>query len=175
MVAHGANTGVRNFFTTTEDGVRGTNLKDATNYYFAVSAYAANPSAPANRVLESPLSVVEVVPQRSSSSVNASMVRAVPNPYFAHSTYELSQFQRKIKFVNCPAQCTIRLYNLNGQLVRTLEKNDPSTSIVEWDIKTKNGLPVGSGVYVYHVHAGDGSESIGRVVVFMEKERLNTF
>jgi len=174
-VAHGANTGIRDYYTTTQDIIRGTTLKDGTDYYYAVTAYAVNPSAPVNRVLESPIEAIVATPQRTTSVVTASSVRAVPNPYYAHSSYELSQFARKIKFVNCPAQCTIRIFNLSGQLVRTLEKNDPSTSIVEWDTETRNGLPVGSGVYIFHVRAADGSESTGRLIVFMEKERLNNF
>ena len=128
-----------------------------------------------NRVLESPIEANIISPQRSTTGLAAASVKAVPNPYYAHSAYELSQFDRKIKFLNCPAQCTIRIYNLSGQLVRTLVKNDPSTSVLDWDIQTKNGLPVGSGVYVFPVHSSDGSEAVGRLVVFMEKERLNSF
>ena len=106
--------------------------------------------------------------------MTAGQVRPVPNPYYAHSTYELTQFARRIRFLNVPPQATIRIYNLAGQLIRTLEKNDPSTSVLEWDVHTENGLPVGSGVYVYHVKT-PGGETIGRLVVLMEKERLNNF
>ena len=174
-VAHGADNGLRDNHVTSVDAVRGTTLKDGTDYYFAVTSYAVNPVASANKVLESPLKAVQAMPQRSAASVKASQVRAVPNPYFAHSAYEQTQFNRRIRFLNCPAQCKIRIYNLAGQLIRTLEKDDPSTSVIEWDILTRNSLPVGSGIYIYHVEAPGAGESIGRVVVFMEKERLNNF
>jgi hypothetical protein len=36
-------------------------------------------------------------------------------------------------------------------------------------------LPVGSGVYVYHVEVPNVGDTVGRLVVFMEKERLNDF
>ncbi|MEO5617364.1 MAG: FlgD immunoglobulin-like domain containing protein [Candidatus Eisenbacteria bacterium] len=175
IAAYGANTGIRDFYTTFQDYVRGTTLKNGTVYYYAVTAYAVNPTAPANRVLESPIDAIILSPQRAASTATANMVRVVPNPYYAHSAYELSQFNRKIKFLNCPTQCTIRIFNLQGQLVRTIEKNDAGTSTVEWDTETKNGLPVGSGVYVYHVSSTSGGESVGRIVVLMEKERLNNF
>src|SRR5262249_33120220 len=68
-------------------------------------------------------------------------VRAVPNPYFAHSTYELNRFNRVLKFTHLPARCTIRLFNLAGDLVRTIQKND-DTSQASWDLNTSNGLPV---------------------------------
>ena len=165
---------LKDFHITTQDAISGTTLKDGTDYYFAVTSYAVNTSASENRVLESPLKAVTVRPQRLTSAVTPSMIRAVPNPYLAHSTYEQNQFARRIRFVNCPAQCTIRIYNLAGQLVRTLTKNDASTSVVDWDVQTENRLPVGSGIYIYHVESPAGS-NVGRLIVFMEKERLNNF
>jgi hypothetical protein len=101
-------------------------------------------------------------------------VRAVPNPYFAHSTYETNRFNRVLKFTHLPARCTIRLFNLAGDLVRTIEKND-NTSEVIWDLETNHGLPIGSGVYIFHVDAPGVGSKHGKVAVFMEKERLNTF
>jgi len=101
-------------------------------------------------------------------------VRAVPNPYFAHSSFELNRFNRVLKFTHLPARCTIRLFNLAGDLVRTIDKND-QTSEASWDLNTAHGLPIGSGIYVYHVDAPGVGTTTGKVVVFMEKERLNNF
>ena len=174
-LAYGSDVGLSDFHTTTQDFIRGTSLKDGTDYYFAVTSYAVNQASPTNKVLESPLKAVIVRPQRLASAVTPSMIRVVPNPYYAHSDYEQNQFSRRIRFLNLPAICTIRIYNLAGQLVTTLQKNDPSTSILTWDIQTRNSLPVASGVYVYHVESPGGGNIVGRLVVFMEKERLNNF
>ncbi len=174
-LARGTDFGLGSSYSTSQDFVNGTSVKDGSDYYYAVTAYAVNPSAvPAVRVLESSLKATVVRPQRAASTVTAGQVRPVPNPYYAHSAYELTQFARRIRFLNVPPQATIRIYNLAGQLIRTLEKNDPSTSVLEWDVHTDNGLPVGSGVYVYHVKT-PGGDSVGRLVVLMEKERLNNF
>ncbi len=102
-------------------------------------------------------------------------IRVVPNPYYNRSTYELSQFNRMIRFINLPEQCTIRIFSLSGQLVRTLHKTDVTNSVYTWDVETENGLPVASGVYVYHVEVPGVGSTHGRLVVFMEKERLNTY
>ena len=102
-------------------------------------------------------------------------VRVVPNPYYTRSSYELNQFDRQIRFMNLPATCTIRIFNLSGELVRTLQKDDASTSILTWDAETFNELPVGSGIYVFHIDAPGVGSTTGRLVVFMEKERLNEF
>jgi hypothetical protein len=116
--------------------------------------------------------------QRSNTSLASSgmnAIRAVPNPYYAHSSFELDQFNRKLRFMNLPERCKIRIYNLAGQLVRTLDKTDATTSMVTWDLFTENQLPIGSGVYIFHVDAPGVGQYTGRVVVFMEKERLNSF
>lgn len=102
-------------------------------------------------------------------------IRAVPNPYYARSTYELSPFNRIVKFMNMPGQATVRIFNLSGQLVRTIKKTDETSSIVEWDLENENRLPVASGVYVFHIEVPGAGSTTGRLVVFMEKERLLTF
>lgn len=117
-------------------------------------------------------------PVTGNASLAASQldgIRVVPNPYYARSTYEQDQFNRIIRFMNLPAQCTIRIFTMAGQLVRTLEKDDPSTSILNWDLETSNQLPVAGGVYLYHVDAPGIGVAKGRMVVFVEKERLNNF
>jgi hypothetical protein len=101
-------------------------------------------------------------------------VLVVPNPYYAHSAYELNQFERVVKFTHLPAECTVRIYNLAGDLIRTLRKSD-STSQLSWDLETDRGLPVGSGIYVFHVEAPGVGSKVGKMAIFMEKERLNNF
>jgi hypothetical protein len=116
-------------------------------------------------------------PNRSNASLAQSemnAIKAVPNPYFSHSTYELNQFQRIIRFTHLPANCTIRLFNLGGDLVRTIHKNDAS-SLASWDLLTDHGLPVGSGVYIFHVDAPGFGSHVGKVAIFMERERLTNF
>jgi hypothetical protein len=102
-------------------------------------------------------------------------IRVVPNPYYSRSAYEISSFNKIIKFMNMPETATVRIYNLAGHLVRTLQKVDAGSSILEWDLENENRLPVASGVYVYHVEVPGAGSTVGRVVVFMEKERLQNF
>ena len=99
----------------------------------------------------------------------------VPNPYYTRSSYELSSLNRVIKFINLPETATIRIYNLAGDLVRTLRKTDVASSVFEWDLLTENRLPVASGVYVYHVDVPGAGQATGKLIVFMEKERLSNF
>lgn len=116
-------------------------------------------------------------PNRSSTALaraELQRVLAVPNPYLAHSAYEEDQFNRVVKFTHLPAHCTIRLFSLGGDLVRTIEKND-ATSQAVWDLTTDRSLPVASGIYVFHVDAPGIGSKVGKVAVFIEKERLNNY
>jgi hypothetical protein len=113
-------------------------------------------------------------------------IRVVPNPYINKSSYELNQFDRIIKFTNLPAsrKVTIRIFNLAGDVIRTLTKDATgasnsadvtSQSIVQWDLNTTQNLPVASGIYVYHIDVEGVGETRGNMIVFTEKERLDTF
>jgi len=137
-----------------------------------------------NNFINTPADVFEIhtvgpVYSEQAAENRLDRIRVVPNPYFAHSQYEQNQFQRVVKFTNLPAECTIRIFNLAGDLIRTLEKANSTASNMEWNLLTDRNLPVGSGVYIYHVEARDGGRTIGtvygRMAVFVEKERLNTF
>jgi hypothetical protein len=58
--------------------------------------------------------------------------------------------------------------------VRVLRKDD-AQSYFTWDVKTEEGLPVASGIYIYHVDASEIGTKVGKMAIFTEKERLNTY
>ncbi len=123
--------------------------------------------------------IVDGVVQGSSSLAasrgDLKSIRVVPNPYLTRSTYEPDQFNRVMKFTNLPATCSVRVFSLAGDLVRTLEKDDATTSLLEWDMENDFGLPVGSGIYVFHVDAPGIGTTFGKLAVIMEEERLEDF
>ena len=87
-------------------------------------------------------------------------VNVVPNPYYARSSYETGQLDNCVKFINLPKNCTIKIYTLNGTLIRTFKK-DNTDSFVDWDLKNSANIPVASGVYLIHItdnQTGDGSD-----------------
>ncbi|MBD3636049.1 MAG: T9SS C-terminal target domain-containing protein [Crocinitomicaceae bacterium] len=77
-------------------------------------------------------------------------INVVPNPYYGYSEYETTKLDNRIKIVNLPERCTITIFNMQGALVRSFEKDDPLTSI-DWDLKNYNGVPIAGGLYVIHV------------------------
>jgi hypothetical protein len=51
-------------------------------------------------------------------------VQVVPNPYYVSHEGMSSPFQGKIYFTRLPRVCTINIYTVNGELVRTIEHNE---------------------------------------------------
>jgi len=67
---------------------------------------------------------------------------------------------------------TIQIYNIHGELVRTLDLGQQAAGFYQsrhratyWHGKNEKGEEVGSGVYFYHLNAGDFSETQRMVIV----------
>jgi hypothetical protein len=101
-------------------------------------------------------------------------IAVVPNPYLGYSIFEptLSEAtsgrgERIVKFINLPERCTIRIFNVRGELIRTLEHDERGTSdgSLAWDLRTRDGLDLAFGVYVYHVEAPGIGEKVGKLAI----------
>ncbi|MEX0602447.1 MAG: T9SS type A sorting domain-containing protein, partial [Bacteroidota bacterium] len=88
---------------------------------------------------------------------SAKRVGVFPNPYYAGREAETTPYGRFVTFNNLPPKATIRIFNLAGHLVRSLEKDDPS-QFLEWDLRNDHNWLVGSGMYVVHVEMPDVGE-----------------
>ena len=99
----------------------------------------------------------------------------VPNPFYLSSTYNDNPGSYTLKFYHLPTECTITIYNLAGEFIKTIDKNDPNTSVAEWDILTENGLPVASGIYIYVVDAPGYGQKIGKMAIFVQQEVLQIY
>jgi hypothetical protein len=107
-----------------------------------------------------------VVDPKHTTAAGLAAVHTVPDPFYSHSGYETVAGAKQIRFVNLPAQCVIRIYSTSGILVRVLTHNDATGGGEEpWDVLSRNGELVASGVYFYHVQAADGRSRIGRMTV----------
>jgi hypothetical protein len=87
-------------------------------------------------------------------------IHAVPNPYYAVSEYESNRLDTRIKIINLSEKATIKVYTLDGTLIKTINKNDAKTSFVDWDLKNDKGIPIASGMYLIHVNIPNVGETI---------------
>lgn len=61
---------------------------------------------------------------------------------------------------------TIRIYSINGELVRTLAENKTEMEdTIVWDGKNDKGRVVGSGVYLVNLKIGKSSKTVKVVVL----------
>jgi len=102
-------------------------------------------------------------------------INVVPNPFYLYGPYDPAPGNYQLKFQHLPGKCTIKIYNLSGDLVYTIDKTDEDVSFADWDAKTENGLPVASGIYIYVVEAPGFGTKIGKMAVFTEVEVLDTY
>lgn len=114
-------------------------------------------------------------PTLTQSEDRLDAIKAVPNPFYLYGPYDPAIGNYKMEFHNLPAECTIRIYNLAGEFIDEIEKNDATTSIASWDVRTSNGLSPASGVYVYVVNAPGYGQKIGKIAIFTEVEVLKQY
>jgi hypothetical protein len=101
-------------------------------------------------------------------------ISVVPNPYYAYSQYETNKLDNRVKIVNLPEVCTVRIYNLSGTLVRTYEKADPLT-YVDWDLKNNANVPIAGGVYIIHIDVPGVGQAIRKWFGVMRPVDLDNF
>ena len=89
------------------------------------------------------------------------MINIVPNPYYAFSEYERSRLETKVKITNLPTVCTVKIYTVNGKLIRTFKKDSEGITSLDWDLTNFKSIPVAGGVYLIHVEV----PGIGEVVL----------
>lgn len=112
----------------------------------------------------------------ASGAATLKGVHPVPSPYFHATDLETDLSKGRIEFVGLPAtEVTLEIYNLAGELIRTLHKDDLTASTLVWDVRTESGLPPASGMYIYRVIAPGIGEKVGKLGVFTEVEQVRRF
>ena len=100
-------------------------------------------------------------------------IKVVPNPYIATNEMEPAVYNpflnqpRRLMFTNIPANCVIKIFTSSGVLIDEINvENEPSNGIVHWDMLTREGLEIASGVYIYYVRSKvTGEVKMGKFAV----------
>ncbi len=114
-----------------------------------------------------------VTPSKAASATTDRFeqpVYVVPNPFRVDGAHAYAG-DVKIRFLNLPQRCTLRIFNTSGDLIQTLKVDNTTAKLGE---TTWNGRPfislqniVGSGIY-YYVVTSEMPESKG-------KQQIGTF
>ncbi len=160
-------------------------------YYVAVTAFDyGSPGKGLESLESSPTSnMIADYAQNNANVVEANNLKVIayPNPYRSDAHYgDLSggNFEgrglndansapdrlRRIHFTNLPHQCKIRIFTIDGDLVREIvhdvPEGNPRSGTDEWDMITRNTQAVVSGIYYFVVESKFGNQ-IGKLVIIM--------
>ena len=100
------------------------------------------------------------------------IINVFPNPYLAYNIQEKRLHDEHVTFINLPEVCTIRIFTISGQLVRTIEHNDPTNVTHRWDLRNDNFLPVASGFYIAYIDVPNVGQKILKMAIVFRQQRL---
>jgi hypothetical protein len=93
-----------------------------------------------------------------------SEILVVPNPFIIGEGQSQPGAEDQIQFVNLPNPCTIRIYTVRGDIVKTIQVAEGTGAIVSWDQVTDYGQFIESGIYIFHVEYSGGTK-LGKFAV----------
>jgi hypothetical protein len=95
-----------------------------------------------------------------------SLSQNYPNPFNPSTAIPFTVYGSQF-IVHSPIHTTLKIYNILGELVRTLvnEERMPGSYQVIWNGKDYKGVKVSSGIYFYRLEAGSYSETKRMILV----------
>ncbi len=92
----------------------------------------------------------------------AAKVVVKPNPYKKKALFDNAtlSYDHKIDFLNLPSKAKITILDVSGQIIDEInfESSDPNNGSVFWDMFSKDGVEVASGLYIYVVEYSGGKQ-----------------
>jgi len=157
-------------------------LLNNIEYYYGLSAFSMQ-----DKVLNFPSQETSIsgnaktVVPGTAPPATVGEVAAVPNPYrgdIAYSSYSppwerpqgnrpwWMEQDRRIQFINLPANCQIKIYTLAGDLVATLNHTDAARGYEDWNLTSSIGQAISSGLYLFTVEDLNNSQvQVGKFVI----------
>ncbi len=163
-------------------------LQFGFGFYYYVQAYNSNPKSwtSINGTVVNNLPELKSADYNRSNLVSAKPgpvdisekgwdVFVVPNPYIEgdFSFSFMGTNPQKIEFRSLPEKAIIKIFNVSGELVKTLQHGPDSngnlSGSIEWDQKSEAGLLVAPGLYFYVVESETegtvGSRTNGKFMI----------
>lgn len=157
-------------------------LLNNVEYYYSVTAFSKE-----DRVANFPSqetsvngNALTVVPGTAPPET-VGQVAVVPNPYRGDIDYnsfsppwekppptreQWMEQDRRLQFINLPPRCRIEVYTVSGSHVETLFHDDPQRGYEDWNLTSRVGQAISSGLYLFTVEDLDSGETqVGKFVV----------
>ena len=96
-------------------------------------------------------------------------IRVVPNPYVFQDQFDVVSSNRngtaRIYFTNVPATGQLRVYSLSGQFLQQVDWTAADlvgTGDLPYDLRSREGTDLASGLYIYTIRATGGTSGSGK-------------
>ena len=119
-------------------------------------------------------------PQNSSSEALAKedvgKVNVFPNPYYGFQYRETAPNNKYVTFSHLPDNAIIRIFDISGVLVRTINHVSTSGQFDTWNLQNDSNLPIASGIYIVYVDMPDlGTTKVLKLAVIQEQQILKVY
>jgi hypothetical protein len=113
---------------------------------------------------------------KAKAQADIEKINVYPNPYYGVNPQEASKYSRFVTFTHLPEQAKIRIFNLAGVLVKTIDHASTTSQFERWDLTNTNTLPVASGLYIAYIDMpGIGKTKILKLAIIQEQQILDHF
>lgn len=156
------------------------NVLNGFDYLYLVTAVASRTVQVGGNIgqtrtdrVESPLaaSIDSIVVPQITAATAAGRVWVVPNPYRGSAPWERPAvpgdvFTRHVDFMGLPnTRCVIKIWTLAGDLVARIDHDGSGGSgEAPWNLISRNGQDIESGVYLFTVDSKEGHQ-VGKFVI----------
>ena len=94
-----------------------------------------------------------------------SKINVFPNPFYGISNHNPIDGKKLVTFTHLPQRAVIKIFNISGQLVRTIEKDSPGKTVT-WNFSNNDGWLVAGGMYVAYIELPEfGKTKILKLIV----------
>ncbi len=136
-------------------------VRNGFTYVYAITSFDMGNPELGLESLESSKRVNEtqVIPGTPPATASTAKVGVYPNPYKLKAIWDKDDvYGRMIRFYNLPRNCTIYIYNLAGDLVKTLEHHSDVTGEEPWNLISDKNQEIATGLYIFVVRDQDTGE-----------------
>ncbi len=110
----------------------------------------------------------------ATAKTDVNHINVWPNPYYGVNPQEINKYNRFVTFNHLPPKAKIRIFNLAGVLVRTIDHIADQNE--RWDLANQSGLPVASGLYIAYIDMPDlGVTKTLKIAIIQEQQILDRF
>lgn len=108
-----------------------------------------------------------LVPPVTASDEVAESVTVTPNPYKVTALNDVRDdpSSHNINFLNLPEDYTLTIIDVSGQIIFQDRVEGARDGQYTWDMFSKDGVEVASGLYIYHLEYDNGREATGHFAI----------